>query len=129
VRAVALVVEKGGGAPVAAPSSGGEGGESRRPRWPAVSAEPLGQQLRVRGGAATVLGRGAGGGGSTRRGTEGAESVRWRKGAAERGHGVGGGRWRRIRGEEGWLVAFGSRVFCYFYMRWKGSELLTGHLF
>jgi hypothetical protein len=32
-------------------------------------------------------------------------------------------------GEEGWLVACGSRVFCCFYMRWKGSGLLTGHLF
>jgi hypothetical protein len=50
VRAAALVVEKGGGAPAAAPSSGGEGEESRRPCHPAISAEPLGQQLSVRGG-------------------------------------------------------------------------------
>jgi hypothetical protein len=62
VRAAAPVVEKGGGVPAAAPSSGEKGGESRRPRRAAISAEPLGKQLRVRGGAATVLGKGAGGG-------------------------------------------------------------------
>jgi hypothetical protein len=40
-----------------------------------------------------------------------------------------GGRWQRIRGRKAgwWLVDLG--FFCCFYMRWKGSGLLTGHLF